>query len=99
AYTHPCSARNLTVKVTSPQGFPDTVRVVTVTNNGSSTCGLDFHPAVGFSAKGSPLGIQATPPEGLGGAPAPPGRPGGATDPGGGDYPPRAGGARGGEGS
>ncbi|MFJ2747202.1 DUF4232 domain-containing protein [Streptomyces sp. NPDC087297] len=79
AYTHPCSARNLTVKVTSPQGFPTTVRVVTVTNNGASTCGLDFHPAVGFSAKGSPLGIQATPPEGLGGAPAHPVRPGATT--------------------
>ncbi|MEU2451109.1 DUF4232 domain-containing protein [Streptomyces sp. NPDC012765] len=79
AYTHPCSARNLTVKVTSPQGFPATVRVVTVTNNGSSTCGLDFHPAVGFSAKGSHLGIQATPPEGLGGAPAHPVRPGATT--------------------
>ncbi|MFE6834802.1 DUF4232 domain-containing protein [Streptomyces sp. NPDC057705] len=79
AYTHPCSARNLTVKVTSPQGFPATVRVVTVTNNGSTTCGLDFHPAVGFSAKGSALGIQATPPEGLGGAPAHPVRPGATT--------------------
>ncbi|WP_079406925.1 DUF4232 domain-containing protein [Streptomyces sp. 3211] len=79
AYTHPCSARNLTVKVTSPEGFPATVRVVTVTNNGSSTCGLDFHPAVGFSAKGSALGIQATPPEGLGGAPAHPVRPGATT--------------------
>ncbi|GGS40038.1 hypothetical protein Snoj_27710 [Streptomyces nojiriensis] len=79
AYTHPCSASNLTVKVTSPQGFPATVRVVTVTNNGSTTCGLDFHPAVGFSAKGSALGIQATPPEGLGGAPAHPVRPGATT--------------------
>ncbi|GAA2625646.1 MULTISPECIES: DUF4232 domain-containing protein [Streptomyces] len=79
AYRHPCSARNLTVKVTSPQGFPATVRVVTVTNNGSTTCGLDFHPAVGFSAKGSALGIQATPPEGLGGAPAHPVRPGATT--------------------
>ncbi|MFB6820644.1 DUF4232 domain-containing protein [Streptomyces virginiae] len=79
AYTHPCSARNLTVKVTSPQGFPATVRVVTVTNNGSTTCGLDFHPAIGFSAKGSALGIQATPPEGLGGAPAHPVRPGATT--------------------
>ncbi|MFB7259903.1 DUF4232 domain-containing protein [Streptomyces nojiriensis] len=79
AYTHPCSARNLTVKVTSPQGFPAPVRVVTVTNNGSTTCGLDFHPAVGFSAKGSALGIQATPPEGLGGAPAHPVRPGATT--------------------
>ncbi|WP_405533014.1 DUF4232 domain-containing protein [Streptomyces avidinii] len=79
AYTHPCSAGNLTVKVTSPQGFPATVRVVTVTNNGSTTCGLDFHPAVGFSAKGSALGIQATPPEGLGGAPAHPVRPGATT--------------------
>ncbi|WP_328792723.1 DUF4232 domain-containing protein [Streptomyces sp. NBC_00273] len=79
AYTHPCSARNLTVKVTSAQGFPATVRVVTVTNNGSTTCGLDFHPAVGFSAKGSALGIQATPPEGLGGAPAHPVRPGATT--------------------
>ncbi|MFD7915166.1 DUF4232 domain-containing protein [Streptomyces sp. NPDC059752] len=79
AYTHPCSARNLTVKVTLPQGFPATVRVVTVTNNGSTTCGLDFHPAVGFSAKGSALGIQATPPEGLGGAPAHPVRPGATT--------------------
>lgn len=79
AYTHPCSARNLTVKVTSPQGFPATVRVVTVTNNGSTTCGLDFHPAIGFSAKGFALGIQATPPEGLGGAPAHPVRPGATT--------------------
>ncbi|MEU3727624.1 DUF4232 domain-containing protein, partial [Streptomyces sp. NPDC031705] len=79
AYTHPCSARNLTVKVTSPQGFPATVRIITVTNNGSTTCGLDFHPAVGFSAKDAALGIQATPPEGLGGAPAHPVRPGATT--------------------
>ncbi|AZM92672.1 MULTISPECIES: DUF4232 domain-containing protein [Streptomyces] len=75
AYTHPCSARNLTVKVTAPEGFPATVRVVTVTNNGSTSCGLDLHPAVGFSAKGAALGIQATPPEGIGG-PAHPVRPG-----------------------
>ncbi|GAA0317939.1 hypothetical protein GCM10010302_66250 [Streptomyces polychromogenes] len=76
AYTHPCSARNITVKVTAPQGFPATVRVVTVTNNGAATCGLDLHPAVGFSAKGAALGVQATPPDGLGGAPAHPVRPG-----------------------
>ncbi|MFF4371574.1 DUF4232 domain-containing protein [Streptomyces sp. NPDC001594] len=76
AYTHPCSARDITVRVTAPQGFPATVRVVTVTNNGPATCGLDLHPAVGFSAKGSALGIQATPPDGLGGAPAHPVRPG-----------------------
>ncbi|MEU9719642.1 DUF4232 domain-containing protein [Streptomyces sp. NPDC047976] len=76
AYTHPCSARNITVKVTSPEGFPATVRVVTVTNNGSTTCGLSYFPAVGFSAKGAALGIQAKAPEGLGGAPAHPVRPG-----------------------
>lgn len=76
AYSHPCSARNLTVKVTSPQGMPATVRVITVTNNGSTACGLDYHPAVGFSAKGAALGIQATAPEGLGGAPAYPVRAG-----------------------
>ncbi|MFH7598975.1 DUF4232 domain-containing protein [Streptomyces racemochromogenes] len=76
AYTHPCSARNLTVKVTAPQGLPATVRVITVTNNASTACGLDFHPAVGFSAKGSTLGVQATAPDGLGGAPAHPVRPG-----------------------
>ncbi|EFL19262.1 conserved hypothetical protein [Streptomyces sp. C] len=79
AYTHPCSARDLTVKLTSPAGFPATVRVITVTNNGSTTCGLAFHPAVGFSAKGEALGIQATPPDGLGGAPAHPVRPGATT--------------------
>ncbi|MGI5444285.1 DUF4232 domain-containing protein [Streptomyces sp. CA-243310] len=76
AYGHPCSARNLTVKVTTPQGMPATVRVITVTNNGSTACGLDYHPAVGFSAKGAALGIQATAPEGLGGAPAYPVRAG-----------------------
>lgn len=78
AYTHPCSARNLTVKVTSPEGFPATVRIITVTNNGSTSCGLDLHPAVGFSAKDAALGIQATPPEGIGG-PAHPVRPGATT--------------------
>ncbi|MGE7384892.1 DUF4232 domain-containing protein [Streptomyces sp. NPDC004126] len=78
AYTHPCSARNLTVRVTAPEGFPATVRVITVTNNGSTSCGLDLHPAVGFSAKGTALGIQATPPEGIGG-PAHPVRPGATT--------------------
>ncbi|MFE4636225.1 DUF4232 domain-containing protein [Streptomyces sp. NPDC056773] len=76
AYTHPCSARQLTVKVTSPKGTPATVRVITVTNNGSTSCGLDYFPTVGFSAKGSALGIQATAPGGLGGAPAYPVRPG-----------------------
>ncbi|MEU8437622.1 DUF4232 domain-containing protein [Streptomyces sp. NPDC029216] len=76
AYTHPCSARSITVKVTSPQGFPATVRIITVTNNGSTTCGLDLTPAVGFSAKNAALGIQASPPDGLGGAPAHPVRPG-----------------------
>ncbi|MFF5705536.1 DUF4232 domain-containing protein [Streptomyces sp. NPDC012794] len=79
AYTHPCSARNITVKVTSQQGFPATVRIITVTNNGPTVCGLDFHPAVGFSAKDAALGIQATPPSGLGGAPAHPVRPGATT--------------------
>ncbi|MER5759527.1 DUF4232 domain-containing protein [Streptomyces sp. NPDC002082] len=76
AYTHPCSARNLTVKVTSPTGAPATVRVISVTNNGSTSCGLDYFPTVGFSAKGSALGLQATAPGGLGGAPAYPVRPG-----------------------
>ncbi|MDD9377744.1 DUF4232 domain-containing protein [Streptomyces sp. ZAF1911] len=76
AYTHPCSARNLTVKVTSPAGTPATVRIITVTNNGSTSCGLDYFPTVGFSAKGSALGLQATAPGGLGGAPAYPVRPG-----------------------
>ncbi|MEU8779646.1 DUF4232 domain-containing protein [Streptomyces sp. NPDC048606] len=79
AYKHPCSARNLTVEVTSAQGLPATVRVVAVTNKGSKPCGLDYHPAVGFSAKGAALGVQATPPEGLGGAPAHPVRPGATT--------------------
>jgi hypothetical protein len=76
AYTHPCSARDLTVKVTSPTGTAATVRVITVTNNGSTSCGLDYFPTVGFSAKGSALGLQATAPGGLGGAPAYPVRPG-----------------------
>ncbi|MGW5394928.1 DUF4232 domain-containing protein [Streptomyces sp. NPDC003952] len=76
AYTHPCSARNLTVKVTSPTGTPATVRIITVTNNGSTSCGLDYFPTVGFSAKGAALGVQAAPPGGLGGAPAYPVRPG-----------------------
>lgn len=76
AYTHPCSARDLTVKVTSPAGTPATVRIITVTNNGSTSCGLDYFPTVGFSAKGGALGIQATAPGGLGGAPAYPVHPG-----------------------
>ncbi|MBT2467449.1 DUF4232 domain-containing protein [Streptomyces sp. ISL-66] len=76
AYAHPCSARNLTVKVTSPTGTPATVRVITVTNNGSTSCGLDYFPTVGFSAKGGALGLQATAPGGLGGAPAYPVHPG-----------------------
>ncbi|MFF3617851.1 DUF4232 domain-containing protein [Streptomyces sp. NPDC002467] len=76
AYTHPCSARDLTVKVTSPTGAPATVRVITVTNNGSTSCGLDYFPTVGFSAKGGTLGLQATAPGGLGGAPAYPVHPG-----------------------
>lgn len=76
AYGHPCSARNLTVKVTSPKGAPATVRVITVTNNGSTSCGLDYFPTVGFSAKGGALGLQATAPGGLGGAPAYPVHPG-----------------------
>ncbi|MCX5377406.1 DUF4232 domain-containing protein [Streptomyces sp. NBC_00091] len=76
AYDHPCSARNLTVKVTSPTGTPATVRVITVTNNGSTSCGLDYFPTVGFSAKGGALGLQATAPGGLGGAPAYPVHPG-----------------------
>lgn len=75
AHNHPCSARNLTVGVASEQGFPATVRIIAVTNHGSAGCGLDLHPAVGFSAKGAALGIQATPPEGIGG-PAYPLRPG-----------------------
>ncbi|MGW7453382.1 DUF4232 domain-containing protein [Streptomyces sp. NPDC054787] len=76
AYTHPCKARDLTVKVTSPTGTPATVRVITVTNNGSTSCGLDYFPTVGFSAKGGALGLQATAPGGLGGAPAYPVHPG-----------------------
>lgn len=76
AYTHPCSARNLTVKVTSPTGTPATVRIIAVTNNGSTSCGLDYFPTVGFSAKGGALGLQATAPGGLGGAPAYPVHPG-----------------------
>ncbi|MET3987155.1 DUF4232 domain-containing protein [Streptomyces sp. PvR034] len=76
AYAHPCSARKLTVKVGSAQGLPATVRVITVTNNGSTSCGLAYHPTVGFSAKGAALGITATAPGGLGGAPAYPVRPG-----------------------
>ncbi|MFD9725360.1 DUF4232 domain-containing protein [Streptomyces sp. NPDC059072] len=76
AYTHPCSARDLTVKVTSPTGTAATVRVITVTNNGSTSCGLDYFPTVGFSAKGGALGLQAAAPGGLGGAPAYPVHPG-----------------------
>ncbi|MGW1772119.1 DUF4232 domain-containing protein [Streptomyces sp. NPDC002104] len=76
AYTHPCSARNLTIKVTSPTGTPATVRIIAVTNNGSTSCGLDYFPTVGFSAKGEALGLQATAPGGLGGAPAYPVHPG-----------------------
>ncbi|MFF1414224.1 DUF4232 domain-containing protein [Streptomyces sp. NPDC058289] len=76
AYTHPCSARNLTVKVTSPAGTPATVRIITVTNNGSTSCGLDYFPTIGFSAKGAALGLQAAAPGGLGGAPAYPVHPG-----------------------
>ncbi|MFJ7208558.1 DUF4232 domain-containing protein [Streptomyces sp. NPDC098789] len=76
AYGHPCSARKLTVKVGSAQGLPATVRVITVTNNGSTACGLAYHPTIGFSAKGAALGITAVAPDGLGGAPAYPVRPG-----------------------
>ncbi|MFD7031668.1 DUF4232 domain-containing protein [Streptomyces sp. NPDC059917] len=76
AYAHPCSAGKLTVKTGSAQGLPASVRVITVTNNGSTACGLAYHPTVGFSAKGAALGIMAAAPGGLGGAPAYPVRPG-----------------------
>lgn len=72
AFTHPCAAQQLTVRVTRISGAPSQ-RVISVRNNGSRSCGLSYYPLVSLdSAKAAGGGHTVRPiiPSGLGGAPA-----------------------------
>ncbi|MEU3574351.1 DUF4232 domain-containing protein [Kitasatospora sp. NPDC036755] len=72
AYSHPCEAEQLTVKVTARTEAP-TQRVIEVRNQGTTSCGLSYHPLVSLgSAKAADRAKDLTPllPGGLGGPPA-----------------------------
>lgn len=72
AFTHPCAAQQLTVRVTRISGAPSQ-RVISVRNNGSRSCGLSYYPLVSLdNAKAAGGGHTVRPiiPSGLGGAPA-----------------------------
>ncbi|MET8545498.1 DUF4232 domain-containing protein [Kitasatospora sp. NPDC004799] len=72
AYTHPCEATKLTVKVTTRAEAPDQ-RVIEVRNQGTAYCGLSYYPLVSLgSSKAADHGKDLTPlvPGGLGGPPA-----------------------------
>lgn len=72
AYKHPCSAQQLSVKVTRRSGAPSQ-RVISVHNNGSRSCGLSYFPLVYLDQAHAANGAGAVKPlvpGGLGGAPA-----------------------------
>ncbi|MFD0408142.1 hypothetical protein [Kitasatospora sp. NPDC127116] len=72
AYTHPCKADKLTVKVSARAGSPDQ-RVIEVHNQGTAYCGLSYYPLIGLGSSKAPHhGDDLTPlvPGGLGGPPA-----------------------------
>ncbi|MGW7580598.1 DUF4232 domain-containing protein [Kitasatospora sp. NPDC054768] len=72
AYTHPCKADKLTVKVSARAGSPDQ-RVIEVHNQGTAYCGLSYYPLIGLGSSKAPQhGNDLTPlvPGGLGGPPA-----------------------------
>lgn len=72
AYSHPCEARSLTVKVTARAEAP-AQRVIEVRNQGTTACGLSYYPLVSLGdSKAADHGKDVTPlvPSGLGGAPA-----------------------------
>ncbi|MFD4658999.1 hypothetical protein ACFWP2_25600 [Kitasatospora sp. NPDC058444] len=81
AYTHPCKADKLTVKVTTRAGSPDQ-RVIEVHNQAATYCGLSYYPLVSLgSSKAPDHGGDLSPlvPGGLGGPPAYPLAPGKST--------------------
>ncbi|MFE7591910.1 hypothetical protein ACFU6K_21125 [Kitasatospora sp. NPDC057512] len=81
AYTHPCKADKLTVRVTTRAGAPDQ-RVIEVHNQGAAYCGLSYYPLVAIGkANAADRGPGVTPlvPGGLGGPPAHPLAPGRST--------------------
>ncbi|MFE7524262.1 hypothetical protein ACFU7Y_00865 [Kitasatospora sp. NPDC057542] len=72
AYTHPCKADKLTVKVTTRAEAPNQ-RVIEVHNQGTAYCGLSYYPLISLGSSKAPNhGNDLTPlvPGGLGGPPA-----------------------------
>lgn len=53
AYTHPCKADKLTVKVSARAGSPDQ-RVIEVHNQGTAYCGLSYYPLIGLGSSKAP---------------------------------------------
>ncbi|WP_433353436.1 DUF4232 domain-containing protein [Microtetraspora malaysiensis] len=78
AYSHPCEAKKLAVKMTARAEAP-TQRVIEVRNQGTTACGLSYYPLVSLgNSHAADHSKDLTPlvPGGLGGAPAYPVAPG-----------------------
>jgi hypothetical protein len=71
AYTHPCSGRQVSVRVTRRDGAPSQ-RIIAVRNVGAHACGLSYFPQVYLDDSHTSGGATVKPliPGGLGGAPA-----------------------------
>lgn len=77
AYKHPCTADQLSTKVSYDAQLGVTKRLIAVTDTGSAACGLSYYPVVAIDNSASvnnPQGtvqtVQPKVPSGLGGAPA-----------------------------
>ncbi|QMU72403.1 DUF4232 domain-containing protein [Streptacidiphilus sp. P02-A3a] len=76
AYRHPCTADQLSTKVSYDAQLGVTKRLIAVTDTGSAACGLSYYPVVAIdnsSSVNNPQGtvqtVQPKVPSGLGGAP------------------------------
>ncbi|WP_405008405.1 DUF4232 domain-containing protein [Kitasatospora purpeofusca] len=72
AYTHPCDAKDLTMRVTARPEAPSQ-RVIEVRNQGARSCGLSYFPLVSVGdshAADRSKDIRPLVPGGLGGPPA-----------------------------
>ncbi|MDY0813059.1 DUF4232 domain-containing protein [Kitasatospora purpeofusca] len=72
AYTHPCDAKDLTIRVTARTEAPSQ-RVIEVHNQGARSCGLSYFPLVSLGdshAADRAKDIRPLVPGGLGGPPA-----------------------------
>jgi Protein of unknown function (DUF4232) len=77
AYSHPCPAGQLRVKVSYDAALGATKRLIAVTDTGRRACGLSYYPVVAVdnsstigTRSGTPQTIQPAVPGGLGGPPA-----------------------------